>query len=245
SPYGLNNAAHLAGQLACLGMTVVSGMARGIDTSAHRGALKASGRTIAVIGSGMSNLYPPENARLCEEIAAHGAVISEFPMRCEPCKQNFPRRNRLISGLSLGVLVVEACRNSGALITAGFAAEQGRDVFALPGNIDAAGSFGTNQLIQQGAKLVTRVEDIIEEMPFVPCQEKQASAIPEGFAEGLSCTERLLYTIISAQDAGLDELAEQTGLNIQDISAALVQLQLKKKVRQAPGGFFMRSQDAG
>ncbi|MDD5116795.1 MAG: DNA-processing protein DprA [Candidatus Omnitrophica bacterium] len=162
--YGLNNAERFAAELSARGITVVSGMARGVDTYAHRGALKAKGRTVAVMGSGFSHIYPPENAGLAKRISENGAVISEFPMKTKPLAQNFPRRNRLISGLSLGVLVAEAARNSGALITADFALEQGREVFALPGRIDSNGSTGPNSLLKQGAKLVTCCEDILEEL---------------------------------------------------------------------------------
>ncbi len=161
--YGLSCAEKFSGELTDHGFTVVSGMARGIDTASHRGALKQRGRTIAVIGSGFNQIYPPENKELSEEISGHGAVISEFPVDTLPLPQNFPRRNRVISGLSLGVLVVEAAGNSGALITADFALEQGREVFALPGKVDSFTSSGTNGLIKQGAKLVSCVDDIIEE----------------------------------------------------------------------------------
>lgn len=162
--YGLSSAEHFAGELSGEGLTIISGMARGIDTYAHRGALRQGGRTIAVIGSGFNHIYPAENKGLAEEIAQNGAVVSEFPIDTRPLSNNFPRRNRVISGLSLGVLVVEAARNSGALITADFALEQGRDVFALPGKIDSGTSFGTNELIKQGAKLASSVEDIMEEL---------------------------------------------------------------------------------
>ncbi|MCM8789491.1 MAG: DNA-processing protein DprA [Candidatus Omnitrophica bacterium] len=164
SLYGLNAAEKFASELSQKGFTIISGMARGIDTYAHKGALKAGGRTVAVMGSGFNHIYPQENIDLAEEISKNGAVISEFPINAEPLPQNFPRRNRIISGLSLGVIVVEAARNSGALITADFALEQGRDVFALPGKIDSNLSFGTNGLIKQGAKLVSCVDDILEEL---------------------------------------------------------------------------------
>jgi DNA processing protein len=163
SIYGLTSAEKFAYQLGQRSVTIISGMARGVDTYAHRGALKAGGRTIAVMGSGFNHIYPPENKKLCEEIAISAAVVSELPLNTPPFAQNFPRRNRVISGLSKGVLVVEAARNSGALITADFALQQGREVFALPGKVDADNSFGTNALIKDGAKLVTSVEDIFEE----------------------------------------------------------------------------------
>ncbi|MCM8757587.1 MAG: DNA-processing protein DprA, partial [Candidatus Omnitrophica bacterium] len=150
--------------LAELGITVVSGMARGIDTQAHRGALKAKGRTIAVMGSGFSFIYPKENTALVDEITSQGAVLTEFPCSTEPFAFNFPRRNRIISGLSLGVLVVEAGRKSGALITANFALEQNREVFCIPGRFDSPNSLGTHQLIKEGAKLVCGIEDILEEL---------------------------------------------------------------------------------
>lgn len=162
--YGLSCAQKFAADLSAEGLTIVSGMARGIDTYAHRGALAKKGRTIAVIGSGFNHIYPPENNELAEEIFKNGAVVSEFPMDMRPLAQNFPRRNRIISGLSLGVLVVEAAQNSGALITADFALEQGRDVFALPGKIDSRTSWGANELIKDGAKLVSTAGDIMEEL---------------------------------------------------------------------------------
>jgi DNA processing protein len=161
--YGMNMADNIAEKLAFQGVTVVSGLARGIDTAAHKGALKA-GRTIAVLGSGLGNIYPAENKPLSEKIAQNGAVISEFPMLMPPNKTNFPQRNRIISGLSMAVLVVEAANKSGALITADFALEQGRDVFAVPGAAGRLSSAGTNSLIKQGAKLIDSAEDILEEL---------------------------------------------------------------------------------
>lgn len=162
--YGLQVAEKFAYSLAQLKFTIVSGLARGVDTSAHKGALKAKGRTLAILGSGLNCIYPEENFKLAEEISHAGAVISEFPLNFGPQPRNFPRRNRVISGLSMGVIVVEAAKNSGALITADFALEQGREVFAVPGKVDSATSFGTNQLIKQGAKLTDSVEDILEEL---------------------------------------------------------------------------------
>jgi len=162
--YGLKNAQELGCKLASCGVTVVSGLARGIDTAAHKGALAAGGRTIAVLGSGLDVIYPPENKQLAEDITKSGAVISEFAPNTRPTRYNFPKRNRIISGLTLGVVIVEADKRSGSLITANFALGQGREVFALPGKIDSATSCGTHDLIKQGAKLVGSVEDIIEEL---------------------------------------------------------------------------------
>ena len=163
SSYGLLTAERLSGQLASLGVTIISGMARGIDSAAHKGALKAGGRTVAVLGSGLLNIYPPENVELAKQITGNGAVISEFPLKTSPLRENFPRRNRIISGLSKGVIVVEAALRSGALITADLALDQGRDVFAVPGEVGSPTSCGTNYLIKQGAKLVDSAEDILEE----------------------------------------------------------------------------------
>ncbi len=162
--YGMNMAEKMASELACCGLTVVSGLARGIDTAAHKGALKSKGRTVAVLGNGLSSVYPPENKVLSEQIILNGALISEFPMETPPYKHNFPRRNRVISGLSKAVLVVEAAKKSGALITADFALEQGRDVFAVPGMAGRPLSAGTNSLIKQGAKLIDTANDILEEL---------------------------------------------------------------------------------
>jgi DNA processing protein len=243
--YGLSSAEKFAQDLSIRGFTVVSGMARGIDTYAHRGALKAGGRTIAVLGSGFDNIYPPENRSLAGEIALQGAVVSEFPLSAPPKRENFPRRNRLISGLSLGVFVVEASRNSGALITADFALEQGREVFALPGNVGLENSSGTNELIKQGAKLVTCADDILEEFMF--CAAADRSAIPRGLeAKAMnngraSCVEdRSLYDLISSRPLSVDQIIESSGFSVPQASAALLRLQLNKLIRQLPGKQFVR-----
>lgn len=244
SLYGLTNARGLAAELARLGFTVVSGLARGIDTAAHQGALKAKGRTIAVVGSGLSKIYPAENRGLADAIAEAGAVISEFPLNAEPLKQNFPQRNRVISGLSLGVLVAEAAVNSGALITADFALEQGREVFALPGRIDSPQSLGANKLIQQGAKLVAGVGDILEEIaaPFLAV----AGCRPEATASGpqmdfVDSDEALLYNLILKEAIPLEEIIQRCDLNIPRLSRALLGLELKKRIRQLPGKSFIRA----
>jgi DNA processing protein len=237
--YGLSAAEKFAFALSEKGLTIVSGMARGIDTCAHRGALKQGGRTIAVVGSGFGYLYPQENLQLAQEIARSGAVISEFPVNTMPFPQNFPRRNRVISGLSKGVLVVEAAKNSGALITADFALEQGRDVFAMPGKVDSSTSFGTNALIKDGAKLVSEVSDILEEL-VVP--EEKAKICPKISAQpALGDEESAVYNILSGESIQLDELAEKTNMDIPRISDILLKLRLKKLIRELPGKQFARS----
>jgi len=240
--YGLNNATNFAFDLAIKGVTIVSGMARGIDTAAHQGALKAQGRTLAVIGSGFKHIYPAENIELAEEISKQGAVISEFPVNALPLPINFPRRNRVISGLSLGTLVVEAAQNSGALITADFALEQGREVFCLPGRIDSPSSFGTNELIKQGAKLVSNTDEILEE--FIGySSSKQASAVslekPKTKAD-LSSGENEFYSFISTEPVHIDELIDKTNLDITCVSDILLSLRLKKVIRELPGKYYIR-----
>ncbi len=240
--YGLTCAENFAADLCEAGFTIVSGMARGIDTAAHRGALKRKGRTLAVIGSGFNQMYPEENMELAEEIARSGAVISEFSLDAQPLKQNFPRRNRIISGLSQGTLVVEAARNSGALITADFALEQGREVFALPGKVDAENSFGTNELIKQGAKLVSCLDDILEEFNLVARPEPKMSR--PGRRTKLSVTEqeKILYDYISMQPITLDEIIDGTNMEVGEVSDILLRLRLKKLIKQLPGEQFVRSE---
>jgi len=241
--YGLSLAEKFAFELAGCGFTVISGMARGIDTCAHKGALKEGGRTIAVMGSGFNHIYPEENKKISEKISQNGAVISELPVEAKPLPQNFPRRNRVISGLSLGVLVIEAAQNSGALITADFALEQGREVFALPGKVDSHTSFGTNGLIKQGAKLVSCVDDILEEFILPVAGYKKERAVPDKNLDSSlpSKEECELYGLISEQAVQLDELVEKTALDIPRVSAILLRLEMKKLVKQLPGKQFVRS----
>jgi DNA processing protein len=241
--YGLSTAEKFAQELSELGITIVSGLARGIDSSAHRGALKSKARTIAVLGSGLAEIYPPENKKLFDQIVESGAAISEFPMKAKPLAHNFPRRNRIISGLSLGVIVVEAAKNSGALITADFALEQGREVFAVPGKVDSTTSFGTNRLIKQGAKLVGSVEDIIEELKpqlEIHLKEIKKNEIIEDKPLDLSKDESRLYDIISFQPKHIDEIVAESGFSINSVLGALMQMEIRHLVRQLPGKLFVR-----
>ena len=251
SIYGLETSEKIAYELALRGVTVVSGMARGIDSAAHRGALKAKGRTIAVMGSGHGHIYPPENEELYREIAGSGAVVTEYDDAVEPLQFNFPQRNRIISGLSLGVVVVEAARNSGALITADLAAEQGREVFALPGRISSATSAGTNDLIKDGAKLVQSVDDIIEELKIREIRPASGEAREklDGRIErmtkayiynSLTEDERKVYKELSDEPSHIDDLVAKTGLTQAGASKILLGLQIKKIIREIPGKQYVR-----
>lgn len=239
--YGLSCADKFAAELSRNNLTIVSGLARGVDTCAHRGALRAGGRTIAVMGSGFNHIYPPENRALVEEIPRNGAVVSEFPMETLPLAQNFPRRNRLISGLSLGVLVTEASRNSGALITVDFALEQGRDVFAIPGRIDTSSSGGTNELLKQGARLVTCSQDIIEELNLDDAG-RTSSLAPEA-KENILCAKEagMLYNCIGDKAVTVDELIGKTSFPAGMVLGLVLGLRLKGLVRELPGKQFIRS----
>jgi DNA processing protein len=241
SLYGLQAAFAISRQLAARGITVVSGLARGIDGRAHRGALDGGGRTIAVMGSGLLNIYPAEHRDLAEQIARQGAVVSQFPLRMIPEKTNFPLRNRIISGLSLGVLVVEAAKKSGALITAHQALDQGRTVMAIPGRIDSVSAQGTNQLIQDGAKMVRDVEDILEEFAYL-----FTPSPGPGPGEGekreinLSPEERIVYENLSSEEKEINLIARETGLAPGELAAVLLSLELKHLVRQLPGKYFQK-----
>jgi DNA processing protein len=238
--YGKSVAQDIATKLVSCGLTIVSGMARGIDTKAHRGALNNHGRTIAVLGSGLDCIYPPENRSLMETIANNGAVISEFPMSTKPLKQNFPLRNRIISGLTLGTLVVEAGDISGALITARLALDQGREVFAVPGPINSWASKGTNRLIKQGAKLVENVEDIFEELgphlgPLI-FKNKQAEKRPiKNDKEGDP-----ILSILIDDPMHIDVLIQKTGISFQNMVSRLIQLEMKGIIRKLPGNSYTK-----
>jgi DNA processing protein len=239
SHYGLESAKRLSYQLAYAGLTVVSGLARGIDTAAHQGALAAQGRTVAVIGSGLMELYPPENLGLAEKIAQSGAVVSEFPMTFPPDRKTFPYRNRIVAGWGSGLLVVEAGLNSGALITAGQALEHGRLVYAVPGQIDRPTSMGSNKLIQQGAKLVMSAADILDDLHSLFPQtaaERAASTTPRT----LSADEQTLLDALDSTETPLDVLVTRTGLPAARISTSLPMLEMKRLVKQLPGSLFVR-----
>ncbi len=241
SSRGRLHAERIASQLAARGLTIVSGLAMGIDTWAHRGALNAGGRTVAVLGCGLDYPYPRHNGELRKRIVRQGALISEFRMGTRPVPMNFPRRNRVISGLAMGTLVVEAAEKSGSLITARFALEQGRDVFAIPRNIDAANSSGVNALIQKGAKLVQGLEDIVDELPAAV---RQYLAVREqGATNGVSGSDpgaATLLELIEGEPIHIDELTRKTTMAPGAISALLMKLELQGLIRQLPGKHYTR-----
>jgi DNA protecting protein DprA len=246
STYGKYTTERISRELAGLGLTVVSGLARGIDSAAHRGALAARGRTIAVLGSGLDIVYPPENKKLFATIIEQGAVISELPLGSPPVAFNFPARNRIISGMSYGVVVVEAGEKSGSLITAKLALEQGREVFAVPGSIDSAGARGTNKLIKQGAKLIENTDDILEEIlpqlektkVFSASSVSRPEAIKPPVKTELSKTDQEIVDIVSGGCLHIDEIITGTGLSPAEISSTLMALELKGLIQQHPGKFF-------
>ena len=237
--YGLQTTTRLAEALASHGVTVISGMARGVDTAGHKGALAAGGRSIGVLGCGIDKVYPPENRRLFEEMAAKGALVSEFPLGTLPLAENFPRRNRIISGLSRAVLVVEAAENSGSLITAQFALEHGRDVYAVPGNISFATSRGSNRLIKQGAKLVDCVEDILEDIPGCTAHTGgSAPAAAPGRTFSLTPKEAAIYELLARSPLHIDDIIAQTELTAGEVSSMLLHLELKGAVQPLPGSHY-------
>jgi DNA processing protein len=242
SVYGRRITERIGRELVKRGITVVSGLARGIDSIGHQSALKEKGRTLAVLGSGLDILYPPENRGLAERISNSGAVISEFPFGTKPEPPNFPKRNRLISGLSLGVVIVEAGPKSGALLTAHCALEQNREVFAIPGNLGAKNSEGTNRLIKEGAKLVTSVEDILEELRFDTGKEKTTTREEEEKALlDLSEMEKSIIQLISDEPHHIDKIAAGASLDVPQALSTLLSLELKGLVRQLSGKMFVRT----
>ncbi len=251
TPYGSAVAERLAADLAARGIVIISGMARGIDTAAHRGALSAGGKTIAVLGCGIDQCYPSENKKLKAEIEQKGLVLSEFPMGSFAAPQNFPIRNRIISGIGLGVVVVEAAQYSGSLITARLAMEQNREVFAVPGNVTVKSSWGPNTLIKQGAKLVQDWKDVVEELPAAvrqallaaPVSESQEGGPASLFTEPLSEIEQAVYQLLRVEtsshiDALLTALPQHSS---PEILAALLELELKGRIRQLPGKNFVKA----
>jgi DNA processing protein len=242
TPYGLNQAERLAGSLARAGLTIVSGLARGIDAAAHRGALAAGGRTIAVLGGGVLNIYPPEHVELAAEVARCGAVISETPPRFQPLAGSFPQRNRLISGLSLGVLVIEAADRSGALITARHAMEQGREVFAMPGRVDSRVSRGCHRLLRDGAKLVESADDVLEELgPLVaPASLEDGTVIHHPAELQLNEQETQVLQAIGSQSTSIDALVQATRLPVQRVLATISVLEMRRLVRRTSGQTIVR-----
>lgn len=233
SYYGRQVAERLGRELAMAGVTVVSGLARGIDTAAHRGALAAGGRTIAVTGCGIDQCYPPENRKLCEEITMQGAVLSEFPLGVGPLAINFPRRNRVVSALSRAVVAVEAGERSGVLNTVSWAFEQGRDVYAVPGRITDVKSVGTNRLLRQGAKPLTDVADILSGLGIVARQR------PKG-ETGATAEEAPVLEFIGNDPVHIDELCDALSLPLPRLLGLLLQMELRGIVRQLPGKYFVR-----
>ena len=246
SPYGQLAAQRLSTELAQYGFTVVSGLARGVDSLAHQGALQAGGRTIAVLGSGINVVYPPEHRRLYEAIRDQGAVVSEFPFDTKPDRWNFPRRNRIISGLTLGTLVVEASDQSGSLHTARHALEQGREVFAVPGRIDAPSSRGTNNLIKRGAKLVEGIDDMLEEFPEavrLAVRQRSTASVPTDAAPmptDLTPDEVRLLGLVPFEETHIEAIIHASQLPAQAVASILLTLELRGLVRQFPGKFFVR-----
>jgi len=254
SQYGYEQASRLAHLLAGAGFTIVSGLARGIDAAAHRGALAAAGRTIAVQGCGLARTYPSDNADLAQEIARTAAVISEFPLRYEPLPTTFPMRNRIISGLALGVIVVEARPGSGALITARQATDQNREVMAVPGRIDAPGSIGPHRLIKDGAKLVENVTDVMDALGYIgDGLQEHAAQTAEQITQAveqpnlfdppqlpLSETEAAVFDAIDTKPTPIDDLVTQTRLPVSQINATLTSLQLKGIIKQLPGSYYQK-----
>ena len=254
TPYGSGMAERLACDLAAQGLVIISGMARGVDTASHRGAIAAKGKTIAVFGTGVDVIYPKENSRLSEQIVAlGGALISEFALGTFAAPQNFPIRNRILSGMSVGVLVVEAAEYSGTRITARLALEQNRDVFAVPGNVTNKNSWGPNTLIKQGAKLVATWEDVWEDLPAEVRLALTPAASPESSSassaslfpdEGLPPHEKRILSLLKADEARhIDELVEklEAEMSASEIFAALFELELTGKIRQMPGKNFVKS----
>ena len=241
--YGLRQAERLAGSLARAGLTVVSGLARGIDAAAHRGALAAGGRTLAMLASGVLNIYPPEHDKLAAEVLAQGALLSESPACAQPLPGAFPQRNRLISGLSLGVIVVEAPQRSGALITARHAMEQGREVFAVPGQVDGRAARGCHQLIRDGAKLVETADDVLEELgPLVEAAPREDGPPVRHPAElQLNELEQKVLAVVGTEPTSIDEIVAHSGLPVARVLSTISVLEMRRLVRRTSGTTVVRT----
>ena len=248
STYGRNVAESLSRELAMRGVTIVSGLARGIDAAAHRGAIESHGLTIAVMGTGLETVYPKENRKLADKIREQGALLTEFPIATPPLPQNFPFRNRVISGLALGVLVVEGAERSGSLITARMAYEQGRDVFAIPGNITSSKSFGPNYLIKDGAKLVQTWRDVVDELPVehktaIISAEREESRPEQLSLDEVALTDserKILGMLRMDEPVHIDQLITSAGLGSGELMGALLKLEMLDRIRQLPGKSFVR-----
>jgi len=244
--YGISTTRKLCADLASLGFTIVSGMAKGIDTAAHEGALMGAGRTIAVLGSGLENIYPAENRKLADRIAENGAVISEFSLLAGPDAHHFPVRNRIISGIAYGTVIVEATLRSGSLITARLAAEQGRDVFAVPGSIQSFKSTGTHALIKQGAKLVEHAQDIVEELPHLKIPAAAPANGPAGPSSpqlpALSPEEAEVFGILEPYPLHIDDLVRKLSMVPGKLAGILLKLELMGVVQQLPGKYFSKEE---
>ena len=245
--YGTQMAQRLGRDLAARGLVILSGMARGIDAIGHQGAMDAHGRAIGVLGTGIDVCYPKENKKLYEKVLERGAIISEFPLRTHPAPENFPIRNRIVAGMPLGVVVVEGAQYSGSLITARLAMEFGREVFGVPGNVTQPVSFAPNQLIKQGAKLVTSAEDVIEELPtpiraaLLQAEKPEAEQRNLLAAAALEGAEKKLYELLSTeQPVHIDDIVERSGLNSSEVLATLFDLEMKGIIRQLPGKQFSK-----
>ncbi|MEK7443161.1 MAG: DNA-processing protein DprA [Chloroflexota bacterium] len=241
--YGKEVTRELATALAASGVTIVSGLARGIDAAAHVAALEAGGRTLAVLGSGLDIIYPAEHQTLAEKIIDHGALISDYPLGTPPDANNFPPRNRIISGLSLGAVIVEAGEESGALITADFAVEQGREVFAVPGSVFNRNSLGPNRLIQNGAKLITSAEDVLEELNLRMASHHAEAREQLSLLDSADDAERKILSQLSAEPLHADELSVAMSLPIATISSMLAMMELKGMVRQVGGMTYVAARE--
>jgi DNA processing protein len=245
--YGTQMAERLGRELAARGVVIVSGMARGIDAIAHQGAMAVNGRAIGVLGTGVNVCYPKENKKLYEKVLERGAIISEFPLGTHPAPENFPVRNRIVAGMPVGVVVVEGAQYSGSLITARLAMDYGREVFGVPGNVTQPVSFAPNQLIRQGAKLVTNGEDVIEDLPtpvralLVRAEAPESEQLNLLAAASLNSSEKKVYEVLTVeQPVQLDDILDRSGLNSSEVLATLFDLEMKGIVRQLPGKQFAK-----